>query len=90
MTYFGAGSGSLSRILQKGSGIQLEGRLHTSSYEKNGEKRYSTEVIAQNIKLLPVGKYRDTASSPMDESSLAPLARTRAPEAPVVLKDLPF
>ncbi len=93
VAYFGAGAPGLSRILQKGSGIRLEGRNHTTSYEKNGEKRYSTEVIAQSINLLPSGKYRDTASTStpsLDDNSLAPLARTRAPEAPVALHELPF
>lgn len=96
VAYFGAGAPGLARILQKGSGIQLQGRNHTSSYEKNGEKRYSTEVIAHSINLLPTQKYRDTASSPppssrlLDDDSLAPLARSRAPEAPVSLNDLPF
>ena len=97
IAYFGAGAAGLARILQKGSGIRLEGRNHTSSYEKNGEKRYSTEVIAQKISLLPTPKYRDTASTAppppsrlLDEDALPPLARTRAPEAPVSLHELPF
>lgn len=37
-------------LVQNGQGIyiELEGRITTSSYETNGEKKYSTEVIVFN------------------------------------------
>ena len=35
---------------QKGSRIALEGRLQSGSYEdKNGQKRYYTEVVVENV-----------------------------------------
>lgn len=37
------------RYLTKGSKVLVEGQLRTSSYEKNGEKRYSTEIWIDNI-----------------------------------------
>jgi len=40
---------ALAKILAKGSSIFVEGSLRTSSYEKDGTKRYKTEVIANNI-----------------------------------------
>lgn len=40
---------ALSRILSKGSKLFVDGGLHTSSYEKDGEKRYRTEVVAREI-----------------------------------------
>ena len=40
---------ALHRILAKGSTIFIEGSLRTSSYEKEGVKRYTTEVVAQNV-----------------------------------------
>ena len=46
---------ALARILRRGSTILVEGSLRTSSYEKNGEKRYRTEVAATNIVLPPRG-----------------------------------
>lgn len=39
----------LHRILAKGSTIFVEGSLRTTSYEKDGVKRYTTEIIAQNV-----------------------------------------
>ena len=40
---------ALAKILSKGSTVFIEGGLRTSSYEKNGEKRYSTDIVATNI-----------------------------------------
>jgi len=38
--------------LTKGRRILVEGRLQISEYEKDGQKRRSTEVVAQNIEFL--------------------------------------
>ena len=44
---------ALSKILSKGSQLCVEGRLQTRSWEdKQGQKRYMTEVVATNIILL--------------------------------------
>jgi single-strand DNA-binding protein len=54
VTVWGRRAEGLGKILHKGDVLFVEGRLQTSSYEKNGEKRYSTEIVATNI-LLPGG-----------------------------------
>jgi single-strand DNA-binding protein len=46
---FGKRAESLQNYLSKGSSLFVEGRLSTTSYEKNGEKRYSTQVVADKI-----------------------------------------
>ncbi len=38
--------------LHKGSLVFLEGRLHTSKYDQQGETRYFTKVILTNIQML--------------------------------------
>jgi single-strand DNA-binding protein len=43
------GNRSVLEYLRKGTRVFVEGSLRTSSYEKNGEKRYKTEVVASNI-----------------------------------------
>src|SRR5687767_7824647 len=49
---------ALGKILAKGSSIFVEGSLRTSSYDdREGNKRYKTEVIANNI-LLTGGRGR--------------------------------
>ena len=41
--------GIAMRYLHKGSKIYLEGQLQTRSWEKDGVKRYTTEVVLQNF-----------------------------------------
>jgi single-strand DNA-binding protein len=48
---------ALAKILTKGSRIFVEGGLRTSSYDdKEGHKRYKTEVVANNIILSGGGR----------------------------------
>ncbi len=42
---------ALSAFIKKGSKLTVTGRLSTRSYEKDGDKRYVTEVIADRIVL---------------------------------------
>jgi single-strand DNA-binding protein len=43
---------ALSRILAKGSRLFVEGGLRTSSYDdRDGNKRYRTEIVASNVLL---------------------------------------
>lgn len=40
------------KYLKKGSLVYLEGKLQTRSWEKDGEKRYTTEIVANSMKML--------------------------------------
>ena len=53
----------VAKFLTKGKSVLVEGRLQTRSYDKDGEKRYVTEVIADNVILLGDGRGGD-ASTP--------------------------
>ncbi len=55
VTVFGRRGEALQKILQKGSTIFIEGRLQTSSYEKEGQKHYRTDVVATNVILAGRG-----------------------------------
>lgn len=56
---------SLSRILSKGSRLFVEGGIRTSSYDdKDGNKRYKTEVVANNIILGGGGPGRSEGAAP--------------------------
>jgi single-strand DNA-binding protein len=46
---WGARAEGLARVLTKGTGVLVEGSLRTSSYDKDGQKRYRTEVHAREI-----------------------------------------
>ncbi|MCI8445637.1 MAG: single-stranded DNA-binding protein [Bacilli bacterium] len=43
---------NVCNFLDKGSLVSVEGRLQTSSYEVNGEKRYRVEVVADSVQFL--------------------------------------
>jgi single-strand DNA-binding protein len=46
---------SLQPYLTKGKQIYVEGRLQTRSWEKDGQKHYTTEIKADRIVLLGGG-----------------------------------
>lgn len=42
-----------AKLLKKNKLIYIEGKIHTRSFEdKEGRKRYTTEIFAENFKLL--------------------------------------
>ncbi len=50
---FGRTADNVGRFLRKGSQAYIEGKLRTSSWETDtGEKRYSTEVIADRVAFI--------------------------------------
>lgn len=74
---------ALHRILSKGSTIFIEGSLRTTSYEKDGVKRYTTEVVAQNV-ILAGGRGARSGgpSDDFDAGGGPPPARGPARSAP--------
>lgn len=46
---FGRTGELCAQYLKKGSSALVEGRLQTRSWEQNGEKKYRTEIVADNI-----------------------------------------
>jgi single-strand DNA-binding protein len=59
---------ALNKILSKGSRIFIEGGLRTSSYDdREGHKRYKTEVVANNIILAGGARGGGGSRAPADE-----------------------
>ena len=48
-TAFGKRAEGLAKFLTKGSKVAITGKLRTSSYEKDGQKIYRTEIIADDV-----------------------------------------
>jgi single-strand DNA-binding protein len=69
-----ASFGKLAEIVRdyvhKGSPLYVEGKLRTRSYEKDGQKQYRTEVIADNIVLLGSGKPSEHAAEAVVEQEM--------------------
>lgn len=43
---------SCATYLSKGKKVAIEGRLRSSTYEKDGERRYALEVVANRVEFL--------------------------------------
>ena len=89
------------RYVKKGSQLFIEGKIRTRSWEdKEGNKRYTTEIIADNMQMLGkkpdgAGDSEATAAKPAEQ----PANNTTEPEKtdpedpianPAVDDDLPF
>lgn len=48
-TIFGPRAEALSKYLNKGDRVFVEGSLRTTSFDKDGEKRYRTEVVVNDL-----------------------------------------
>ena len=75
------------KYLRKGSQIYVEGRIKTRSYEKDGQKRYVTEIECDNLTML--GNRGQSDYSPSEGQS----SGTSEPSTPPVKApedDLPF
>jgi single-strand DNA-binding protein len=69
ITIWGKRGEALAKFLAKGDRLFIEGRIQTSSYEKNGEKRYSTDIIANNVILAGGGRRGDRPEGDQPRSS---------------------
>ena len=83
----------MGQYLHKGSKVYIEGRLQTSSWDdQSGNKRYRTEVIADNMIML------DRKSQSAGPSSAPSYARQEPPvaqapqstEEEISVEDIPF
>jgi single-strand DNA-binding protein len=94
---FGKNAENVGQYCSKGQQVYVEGRLHYDSWEKDGVKRYSTDIVASTVRLL--GRRDDAgagaSSRPAPEPSYGPETGGSAPAQPVegggdIEDDLPF
>jgi single-strand DNA-binding protein len=82
---FGARAEGLSRILKKGDSLLIDGTLRTASVEKDGVKKWYTDVIAREV-LFPSRPRRPND----DVAARQPEPRRPLGSPGVVEADLPF
>ncbi|UCE66203.1 MAG: single-stranded DNA-binding protein [Candidatus Zixiibacteriota bacterium] len=76
-----------NEYLRKGRSVYIEGRIQTRNYEdKDGIKRYRTEIVAQQMQFLGGRAQGDQPSAPSETASPAPSES----ELPADDDDLPF
>lgn len=69
-TAWGPRAEAIAKHFHKGSGIEVSGKISTSSYEKDGQKVFRTEVLANDF-YFPPGK-REAQVSREGETSPFP------------------
>ena len=67
---FGNMAEVVEKYLKKGSQVAVQGRLQTGSYEKDGVRHYTTDIIASNIEFL--GKPKQDSNASISEQNDIP------------------
>ncbi|MBX3199739.1 MAG: single-stranded DNA-binding protein [Labilithrix sp.] len=78
LTMFGPRAEALAKHLHKGSRVMVTGHLRTSSYDKEGQTHYRTEVIVDELCF--------GSSRPQANGAFIPAPR----EAPLAAAGIPF
>ncbi len=89
----------VGEYVKKGSKVYIEGRLQTSSWEdkQSGEKKYRTEIVAQDLVLLSgrgegdsEGRSRGAAANSFDQRPAPQHHDEVAQGAEITDEDIPF
>lgn len=94
---FGKTAENCAKYLTKGNGVFVEGRMQTRSWDKDGQKMYRTEVIADRVQFGPknsagggAGNYNagntNTNTNNNDKAPAVP----DYPEEEINPEDIPF
>lgn len=71
---------NIGKFVRKGKPLYVQGRLQTREWEKDGVKRYTTEVVADRVQFLGAPPRAGEAPPPGDDD---------APGKPVMGDDFP-
>ena len=64
VTVWGETAENCSKYLAKGRSVYIEGRLQTRSYDKDGQKHYATDVVADRVVFLGGGGGAEAGAGP--------------------------
>ena len=96
---FGKQAETSAKWLKKGSSAFVEGRMQTQSWEKDGQKHYRTEVVAERVQFGPKsgGGGGGDNSAPSNSSSKTDTTNDNKgsvlpdyPEEAISPEDIPF
>lgn len=95
---FGKQGENCAKYLTKGSSTYVEGRMQTRSWDKDGQKQYRTEVIADRVQFGPKGGSTGNSSGAPSQSGTVPKdtpdgrdsALPDYPEEDINPEDIPF
>ena len=83
---------TINKYCRKGDRFYCEGRLQTRSWEdKQGAKRYTTEVVGDNFVLLGIKRESEDAAPPKENTGKKPDgSEDVSPEEVTLPSDIPF
>lgn len=96
---FGKQAETAAQYLKKGQGVFIEGRLQTRSWDKDGQKQYRTEIVADRVQFGPKagggGNTNNASQAPITgdegaEPPRAPKGEIAYPTEEINPDDIPF
>ena len=72
ITVWGKQAENVYKYVDKGDLLYVEGKLQTDQYEKDGEKRYSTKIVAREVKFLTPKQDKRPPGNDMKQHQPAP------------------
>ncbi len=92
---FGRQAETSAQYLHKGSGVFIEGRIQTRSWEQEGQKKYRTEIVADRVQFGPrpgggTGNGTGNAPSTKQASATEEVPAIDYPEEDINPEDIPF
>ena len=91
---FGKLADIMGQYLQKGRPVYIEGRLTTRSWDKDGQKQYRTEIVADNFQFgasaAGGGSPSSAPSSSSNSDDNSAPAMPDYPEEEINPEDIPF
>lgn len=88
VVFFGRLAEIAAEYLRKGSQVYVEGSLRTSSYEKEGQKHYSTDIIGNEMQML--GSRQGGGDYEARAQDSAPRGKPAAADSGEFDDDIPF
>jgi len=79
VTVWGDMGENCSKYLAKGRSVYVEGRLQTRSYDKDGQKHYATDIIAEKVVFLGGARGEGAAGGKSDDASPPPISDEDVP-----------
>ena len=76
---FGKQAENCERFLAKGGRVTVQGRIQTGSYEKDGQKVYTTDVIASRVEFID---FKDKTPQNSNAGEIEGFARVDDSEVP--------
>lgn len=99
ITVFGKQAENVERFLHKGSKVGIVGKVQTGSYEKDGQRVYTTDIVADRVEFLgrPQGESGDMNSNTVNpkqahttKATVTPLPTQNSAWEAINDDDIPF